>query len=154
MGIGSLCQRRRQERQKKLGRFRHWDRYSPLKKVVVILPLLFIDLPDRTSCFQLPIAPHTGGDFQSDPPRYEIIAFVYYSLGFGTWLGIVQGDAVKLTRSDFLKLMAAVAGTAVVPKVWANPWGLPLGIQLYTVRRKACSGSARRPARKSCGPGE
>ena len=41
---------------------------------------------------------------------------------------------MELRRSEFLKLMAAVAGTAFVPKVWANPWGLPLGIQLYTVR--------------------
>jgi sugar phosphate isomerase/epimerase len=46
----------------------------------------------------------------------------------------VQEDEVKLSRSEFLKLMAAMAGTAFVPKVWANPWGLPLGIQLYTVR--------------------
>jgi sugar phosphate isomerase/epimerase len=41
---------------------------------------------------------------------------------------------LKLSRSEFLKLMAGVAGTACMPKVWANPFGLPLGIQLYTVR--------------------
>jgi len=41
---------------------------------------------------------------------------------------------VKLSRGEFLKLMAGLAGTGFVPKVWANPWGLPLGIQLYTVR--------------------
>src|SRR5580698_8549494 len=27
--------------------------------------LLLIDLPDRTSCFESPMAPHTEGDFQS-----------------------------------------------------------------------------------------
>ena len=41
------------------------DRYSSLKEIVVILPhrlLLLIDLPDRTSCFGSPMAPHTGGE--------------------------------------------------------------------------------------------
>lgn len=41
---------------------------------------------------------------------------------------------MKFSRSEFLKLMAGMAGTAFVPNIWANPWGLPLGIQLYTVR--------------------
>lgn len=41
---------------------------------------------------------------------------------------------MNLTRSEFLKLMAGVAGTALIPQARANPWGLPLGIQLYTVR--------------------
>jgi sugar phosphate isomerase/epimerase len=41
---------------------------------------------------------------------------------------------VNLNRSEFLKLMAGVAGTALIPKAWADPWGLPIGIQLYTVR--------------------
>jgi hypothetical protein len=45
-----------------------------------------------------------------------------------------KGDGVKLSRSEFLKLVAGMAGAAFVPEVWANPWGLPLGIQLYTVR--------------------
>src|SRR5271155_5007266 len=30
--------------------------------------------------------------------------------------------------------MAGLAGSAYVAEVWANPYGLPLGIQLYTVR--------------------
>jgi sugar phosphate isomerase/epimerase len=47
---------------------------------------------------------------------------------------LCKGDGVKLSRSEFLKLMTGMAGTAFVPKVWANPWNLPLGIQLYTVR--------------------
>jgi sugar phosphate isomerase/epimerase len=41
---------------------------------------------------------------------------------------------VKLSRSEFLKLTTALAGSACISQVWANPWGLPLGIQLYTVR--------------------
>ena len=41
---------------------------------------------------------------------------------------------MNLSRSEFLKLMAGVAGTAFIPQARANPWGLPLGIQLYTVR--------------------
>ena len=41
---------------------------------------------------------------------------------------------MNLTRSEFLKLMAGVAGSALIPQAQANPWGLPLGIQLYTVR--------------------
>jgi sugar phosphate isomerase/epimerase len=41
---------------------------------------------------------------------------------------------VKLSRSEFLKLMAGLAGSACVPHAWANPWGLPIGIQLFTVR--------------------
>jgi sugar phosphate isomerase/epimerase len=44
------------------------------------------------------------------------------------------GGRVKLSRGEFLKLIAGVAGATLVPKVSANPWGLPLGIQLYTVR--------------------
>jgi hypothetical protein len=47
---------------------------------------------------------------------------------------LCKGDGVKLSRSEYLKLMTGMAGTAFVPKVWANPWNLPLGIQLYTVR--------------------
>lgn len=45
-----------------------------------------------------------------------------------------KGDGVILSRSEFLKLMAGLAGSAYVPDIWANPYGLPLGIQLYTVR--------------------
>jgi sugar phosphate isomerase/epimerase len=45
-----------------------------------------------------------------------------------------KGDGLRLSRGEFLKLTAGMAGTAFVPKVLANPWGLPLGIQLYTVR--------------------
>jgi sugar phosphate isomerase/epimerase len=41
---------------------------------------------------------------------------------------------VKISRGEFLKLMAGLAGSAYVPEVWALPYGLPLGIQLYTVR--------------------
>jgi sugar phosphate isomerase/epimerase len=43
-------------------------------------------------------------------------------------------DKVKLSRSEFLKLMTGLAGSAYISPAWANPWGLPLGIQLYTVR--------------------
>jgi sugar phosphate isomerase/epimerase len=45
----------------------------------------------------------------------------------------------SLTRRDFVKLStaaAAAAGSSVfAPRAFANPMGLPLGIQLYTVRQ-------------------
>jgi sugar phosphate isomerase/epimerase len=41
---------------------------------------------------------------------------------------------VKLNRSEFLKLMTAVAGGACIPDAFADPYGIPPGIQLYTVR--------------------
>ncbi len=41
---------------------------------------------------------------------------------------------MKISRGEFLKLMTGLAGSSYVPEVWANPYGLPLGIQLYTVR--------------------
>ncbi len=41
---------------------------------------------------------------------------------------------MKLNRSEFLKLITSCAGSAYVPHAWANPLGLPIGVQLYTVR--------------------
>jgi hypothetical protein len=32
---------------------------------------------------------------------------------------------VKFSRTEFLKLLAGLAGAAFVPKISANPWGLP-----------------------------
>ena len=41
---------------------------------------------------------------------------------------------MNISRKQFLKSLAGLAGIAVVRKISANPLGLPIGIQLYTVR--------------------
>ena len=41
---------------------------------------------------------------------------------------------MKLNRSEFLKLMAGVVGSTCIPYASADPYGIPPGIQLYTVR--------------------
>ena len=46
---------------------------------------------------------------------------------------------MKLTRAEFLKSAAAAATWLAVRSANANPLGLPLGIQLYTVRKDLAS---------------
>jgi sugar phosphate isomerase/epimerase len=46
---------------------------------------------------------------------------------------VAQRDTTKLSRSEFFKFLAGAAGVLTY-QARANPLGLPLGIQLYTVR--------------------